>query len=171
MNSNPIHSSGQLRNLNTGSGRKKLAMVDWLERCTKGKNPGYDVRATKQMEVRRQVDYARELEAIAKFSHRKVCLPDTQRTRAIQSAEEQYERCFVKSYGWYQHEASLFIAMEYLELGDLQDYLLDNDKLQEYEAQCIMSQILEGLDLMHDNGFAHRDLKPNVSCLEINYLD
>ncbi|OQE36829.1 hypothetical protein PENCOP_c011G07986 [Penicillium coprophilum] len=115
----------------------------WLERCTKGKNHGHQLRATKQMEVRRQVDYARELEAIAKFSHSK------------------YERCFVKSFGWYQTQTSLFVAMEYLELGDLQDYLHSvKQPLSELEAQCIMSQILEGLDLMHDNGFAHRDLKP-----------
>ncbi|KAJ6127856.1 hypothetical protein N7471_009073 [Penicillium samsonianum] len=116
----------------------------WLERCTKGKNRGHVVRATKQMEVRRQIDYGRELEAIAKFSHPK------------------HERCFVKSFGWYQTEASLFIAMEYLQLGDLQGYLHDQKQpLPEFEAQGIMSQILEGLYLMHDNGFAHRDLKPN----------
>ncbi|KAJ5952990.1 uncharacterized protein N7479_011403 [Penicillium vulpinum] len=97
----------------------------WLERCTKGKNHGHHVRATKQME---------------------------------------YERCFVKSFGWYQNKASLFIAMEYLELGDLQDYLNDkNQPLPESEARDIMSQILEGLDLMHDNGFTHRDLKPNIA--------
>ncbi|KAJ5278432.1 hypothetical protein N7524_004585 [Penicillium chrysogenum] len=73
----------------------------------------------------------------------------------------QYERCFVKSFGWYQNEASLFITMEYLELGDLHDYLLNKDQpLPELEARCIMFQILEGLDFMHDNGFAHRDLKP-----------
>jgi hypothetical protein len=44
----------------------------WLERCTKGNNNGYQVRATKEMEVRHQIDYGRELEAIAKFSHSKV---------------------------------------------------------------------------------------------------
>ncbi|KAJ5425069.1 hypothetical protein N7465_000139 [Penicillium sp. CMV-2018d] len=106
----------------------------WLERCTKGNSHGHDVRAIKQMEVRRQVDYG----------------------------HPQYERCFVKSFGWYQTEASLFIAMEYLELGDLQDYVLaQSQPLPEFEAQRIMSQILEGLDLMHENGYAHRDLKPN----------
>ncbi|KAJ5371668.1 hypothetical protein N7517_003674 [Penicillium concentricum] len=115
----------------------------WLERCTKRKNHGHQVRATKEMEVHRQIDYARELEAIVKFSHSK------------------YDRCFVKSFGWYQTQTSLFIAMEYLELGDLHNYLLKKKQpLPELEAQCIMSQILEGLDLMHDNGFAHRDLKP-----------
>ena len=51
----------------------------WLERCTKGNSHGHDVRAIKQMEVRRQVDYGRELEAIAKFSHPKACLPAIQR--------------------------------------------------------------------------------------------
>ncbi|KAJ5394929.1 uncharacterized protein N7487_009232 [Penicillium crustosum] len=106
----------------------------WLERCTKGNSHGHYVRAIKQMEVRRQVDYG----------------------------HQQYERCFVKSLGWYQTEAKLFIAMEYLELGDLQDYLHGQKQpLPEFEAQCIMSQILEGLDLMHENGYAHRDLKPN----------
>lgn len=50
----------------------------WLERCIKGKSRGHVVRATKQMEVRRQIDYGRELEAIAKFSHPKACLSASQ---------------------------------------------------------------------------------------------
>ncbi|KAJ5513219.1 hypothetical protein N7463_002771 [Penicillium fimorum] len=116
----------------------------WLERCTKGNGHGRGVRALKQIQVRQQINYNRELEAIVKFSHTK------------------HERCFVKSFGWFQDEASLFIAMEYLELGDLQDYLYKKrEPLSESEAQLIMLQTFEGLDIMHTSGFAHRDLKPN----------
>jgi len=52
--------------------------------------------------------------------------------------------------------------MEYLENGDLQRYLLESPPLPEQEAGDITFQILEGLSFMHDNGFAHRDLKPAV---------
>ena len=51
--------------------------------------------------------------------------------------------------------------MEYLPDGDLDKHL--HSPLPEREGQHIVSQVLEGLDFMHDNGFAHRDLKPAVS--------
>ena len=48
----------------------------WLEKCTKGGNHDNEVRAIKQIDITGQhsggIDYNRELEAIAKFSHRKV---------------------------------------------------------------------------------------------------
>jgi serine/threonine protein kinase len=53
--------------------------------------------------------------------------------------------------------------MEYLELGDLYQHLYDKPPLPEREAKEIAFQILEGLDMMHENDFAHRDLKPRVS--------
>lgn len=50
--------------------------------------------------------------------------------------------------------------MEYHEKGDLQRYL--TRRFPETEARTITSQLLEALCYMHDNGFAHRDLKPGV---------
>lgn len=52
--------------------------------------------------------------------------------------------------------------MEYLELGDLHHYLQDKAPLPEPDVRDISHQILDGLCLMHGNGFAHRDLKLKV---------
>jgi calcium/calmodulin-dependent protein kinase I len=67
----------------------------------------------------------------------------------------------VRSTGWFEQEHSIYIAMEYLELGDLQRYLAV--PLPESDARQITSQVLEGLGFMHENGFVHRDIKPGVS--------
>lgn len=58
--------------------------------------------------------------------------------------------------------------MEYLEIGDLFAYLHRNPRLSEAEAKDLAYQILDGLSTMHANGFAHRDLKPNVGFLSAN---
>lgn len=52
--------------------------------------------------------------------------------------------------------------MEYLAHGDLEQYLSRTSPLSEQAAGDVTYQILEGLSYMHDNGFAHRDLKPGV---------
>jgi calcium/calmodulin-dependent protein kinase I len=61
--------------------------------------------------------------------------------------------------------------MEYLEMGDLDAYLKTNPPIPEDETKEVARQILEGLEFMHGNGFAHRDMKPDVgsrpcSCIE-----
>jgi serine/threonine protein kinase len=70
----------------------------------------------------------------------------------------------VKSYGWYEDGDSLCIAMEYLKLGDLQQSISMMPPLEEKDVTTITLQILEGLYFMHDNDFAHRDMKPKVNC-------
>ncbi|VUC34836.1 unnamed protein product [Clonostachys rosea] len=117
----------------------------WLEERLDGDNGG-SFRAVKEISKiqskgqQLSINYNRELEAIAKFSHSK------------------YVHCFVQSFGWYESEQAIFIAMEYMEQGDLQGYL--SRPFPEEEAKQILYQLLEGLCFMHDNGFAHRDLKP-----------
>jgi serine/threonine protein kinase len=56
--------------------------------------------------------------------------------------------------------------MEYFELGDLKQCLDGIDSpLPENQVREIIFQLLEGLSYMHENGFAHRDLKPQVRIL------
>jgi serine/threonine protein kinase len=52
--------------------------------------------------------------------------------------------------------------MEYCRHGDLHQYLSNRCSLLPAEAQQLTYQILEGLHHMHENDFAHRDLKPGV---------
>jgi len=62
----------------------------------------------------------------------------------------------------------MFLAMEYMPLGDLEQNLQEIENspthegpaIPEEEVQEITRQILEGLNIMHAEGFAHRDLKP-----------
>lgn len=56
--------------------------------------------------------------------------------------------------------------MEYCKLGDLQGYLSRVPPLSETQAQEITFQTLEGVRFMHENEFAHRDLKPGVRSLD-----
>ncbi|KAI1861843.1 hypothetical protein JX265_009346 [Neoarthrinium moseri] len=123
--------------------------VVWLEEQLMenlGEAPSAAYRAVKQItstESKSILDLCKyELEALAKFSTRK------------------YARCFVRSFGWYQGTNSLSITMEYCPNGDLQNYLTKHFRLPESDTQEIVSQVVEGLCFMHEEGFAHRDLKP-----------
>lgn len=80
----------------------------------------------------------------------------------------QYSKCFVKLLGWYDTDSSLYIAMEYFPLGDLEKYMSNNGPMHEADAQEVSFQLLEGLSYMHREGFAHRDVKPGVSFPSFN---
>ena len=87
----------------------------------------------------------REKAALIKFSHR--------------------ER-FIRFNGWFAHNNIEYFALEYVELGDLEENLKKRDEprgsLREAEVKTILTQILEGIEFMHAEGYIHRDLKPQV---------
>ncbi|KAG0123956.1 kinase-like domain-containing protein [Tuber indicum] len=71
----------------------------------------------------------------------------------------EYRSLFVEFLGWFEDSDRLYIAMEYFERGDLRRRL--NKPLPEDVVQRITEQVLNGLQVMHENGIAHRDLKPD----------
>ncbi|RPB09622.1 kinase-like protein [Morchella conica CCBAS932] len=72
---------------------------------------------------------------------------------------------FVKCLGWYEDTNSIYIAMEYMEGGDLSQYIKDDhesERMTEEKARQIIEQVLDGLVVLHKLKICHRDLKPKV---------
>lgn len=69
---------------------------------------------------------------------------------------------------------NLCACMEYCAGGDLHSMITATRKLPEEEANCLLKQLLRGVQYLHEQGVAHRDLKPenllltNRGCLKIS---
>ena len=60
---------------------------------------------------------------------------------------------------------SVFLVMEYLPNGDLERYI--SPSLNEVDAKTIIRQLLEGLKVLHEMDWVHRDIKPrNIFVVE-----
>lgn len=58
-------------------------------------------------------------------------------------------------------ENHLYIIMEYVPCGDLQDYLVKHSFLPEASAKLMTVQILDALAYLHQKKITHRDIKPD----------
>lgn len=87
-------------------------------------------------------DYKKELLALAIFS----------------KPQYQQQDLFVKFFGWFEDPFNLYLSMEYLELGGLEQHITAS--INENDVKDITRDLLNGLRIMHRENFAHRDLKP-----------
>lgn len=90
------------------------------------------------------VDFKKELLALSKFS----------------KEEYRQAQAFVDFLGWYETADSVFFAMEFFRHGDLSVHIASIR--EEDEIRDITMGVLRGLNIMHTEGFTHRDLKPQV---------
>jgi 5'-AMP-activated protein kinase, catalytic alpha subunit len=56
--------------------------------------------------------------------------------------------------------------MEFMEKGELFDYIVENKRINEVEAIRIFSQLIAGIEYIHKIGVVHRDLKPENILLD-----
>jgi serine/threonine protein kinase len=123
----------------------------WRETCIAGPRQG-QVRAVKQIpKAKTTFRYLNsELEVLALFG----------------TAKNQSADLFVQFSGWFGNSESIFIALEFVPYGDLEQHIADR-KLDDAEAVVVIDQVTRALKCLHDGGFAHRDLKPGnilVAC-------
>ena len=80
-------------------------------------------------------------------------------------------------YDSYEDEKYLHLVTELCTGGDLQERIIDQGSLSEFEAASIMKKIMGAVNYMHSNHISHRDLKPenflyeSKSSSEIKIID
>lgn len=60
----------------------------------------------------------------------------------------------------------LFLFMEFMENGELFEYIVKNHRLREDEACRLFHQLIDGIEHLHKIGIVHRDLKPENLLLD-----
>lgn len=71
-------------------------------------------------------------------------------------------------YDVWENKNDLYLILEYIEGGELFDYLIKRGKLQEFEAVGYFKQIIHGIGYLHQLNICHRDLKPENLLLDFN---
>jgi len=67
----------------------------------------------------------------------------------------------VQATDFFEENRQFFFVMEYVDGQDLGELIRTKGNLQEKEALSILKDILQGLNLAHDKGIIHRDVKPS----------
>ncbi|KAJ6241832.1 protein kinase [Anaeramoeba flamelloides] len=68
-----------------------------------------------------------------------------------------------------QDEKNWYIVTEYLEHGELFDFIVAHEKLTETTARRFFREIISGIEYCHKLGIVHRDLKPENLLLDHNH--
>jgi len=93
------------------------------------------------------------------------------RTRFIEEAKIHYKLVhdnIVKINTLIEDKGRLFLVMEYVDGGSLDNLIQEKGKLPESQAVKIFKDILNGLNYAHARGIIHRDIKPSNIILNRN---
>ncbi len=71
----------------------------------------------------------------------------------------------------FEKDDQSYVVMEYIEGEDLASYLDHNGKYSNKDALSIIAKIGSALNLLHQNGFIHQDIKPQNIILKKNTLE
>ena len=109
--------------------------------------------------------------AIKAIQNKSVSAPDaaTRFAREINLIKQMDHPFIAKLFEIVKEEEYTYLVMEYVENGNLLDFVNNNGKLPETQARRYFSQLLSALEYLHNVRFvAHRDLKAENVLLDRN---
>ncbi|KAM0027440.1 putative protein kinase CAMK-AMPK family [Helianthus debilis subsp. tardiflorus] len=72
----------------------------------------------------------------------------------------------VRLYEVIETQSTIYVVMEYMNSGELFDYITENRRLEENHARHFFQQIISGVESCHLHMVVHRDLKPENLLLD-----
>lgn len=75
----------------------------------------------------------------------------------------------IRLYEVIETHSDIYLLMEYVNSGELFDYIVEKGRLSEDEARRFFQQIISGVEYCHRNMVVHRDLKPENLLLDSKY--
>ncbi|AET41218.1 protein kinase HSL1 Ecym_7392 [Eremothecium cymbalariae DBVPG len=150
----------------TGKKKNRDTVGPWKLGKTLGKGSSGRVRLAKNMETGK-------LAAIKIVPKRNVRHNNTQLTSLPYGIEREIIIMKLIShpnvmalYEVWENKPELYLVLEYVEGGELFDYLISRGKLPEQEAVHYFKQIVQGVSYCHHFNICHRDLKPENLLLD-----
>ncbi|KAI9252900.1 kinase-like domain-containing protein [Phascolomyces articulosus] len=95
----------------------------------------------------------------SRFDRRPKMLPSVIQEIGILMSLEAHP-CVIQICKVYNEPKYLYLLLEYVEGGELFDYVVRRKKLSEPETRFVFLQLFCAIELLHSKGIAHRDLKP-----------
>ncbi|CAG5129030.1 unnamed protein product, partial [Candidula unifasciata] len=87
-------------------------------------------------------------------------------TTEIAAMKDLHHQHICKLFQVIETENRFFLILEYCPEGELFDYIISKDRLDENEARLFFRQIVAAVTYIHEAGYAHRDLKPENLLLD-----
>ncbi|XP_062106593.1 SNF1-related protein kinase catalytic subunit alpha KIN10-like [Humulus lupulus] len=134
-----------------------------------GKRLGFGASATVKLAEHVLTGLKVAIKIINKHEIRKIKDMEEKVRREMKIAKLLVHPHIVRLYEVIETSTDIFLVLEYAESGELFDYIVYKNRLNENEARSLFQQIISGVEYCHRNMVVHRDLKPENLLLDSKY--